>query len=221
MIACFVLGLRKWIVVLLKRPWTLMPAPQLVECHDRYLGLPSFAGKNKRKLFASIRGRVWDRVRGWQNKLFSAGSKEILVKAVIQAISTYSMFLFRLLKRDLLEVGSRWRIGRGDSVSIYHDRWIPRPITFKVVSPSMLGDDAKVAELKLLNGSWNEQLIHDSFLPEDVSLILNIPCLSSQLPDSISWHYDKLGLYSVKSGYHIGCNSLAIPGLFGLSSSEA
>ncbi|KAK2652504.1 hypothetical protein Ddye_012360 [Dipteronia dyeriana] len=71
---------------------------RLVECHERYLGPPSFVGKNKKNLFASIAQRVWDKVKGWQNKIFLTDGKEVLLKAVVQSIPVYSMSLFRLPK---------------------------------------------------------------------------------------------------------------------------
>ncbi|KAK3230808.1 hypothetical protein Dsin_002689 [Dipteronia sinensis] len=36
-----------------------------VACHERYLGLPNFAGQNKNELFASIQNRVWNRLKWW------------------------------------------------------------------------------------------------------------------------------------------------------------
>ncbi|KAK2664820.1 hypothetical protein Ddye_003394 [Dipteronia dyeriana] len=67
---------------------------RLVGCNERYLRLPSFVGKNKKELFASINNWVWDKVKGWHNKLFLAGGKEVLIKAVAHSIPTYSMSLF-------------------------------------------------------------------------------------------------------------------------------
>ena len=67
-----------------------------VRCHDKYLGLPCFTGKNKQGLFSSIRDRVWNKLSGWKSKLLSAGGREILSKAVIQAIPSYAMNLFKL-----------------------------------------------------------------------------------------------------------------------------
>jgi hypothetical protein len=59
---------------------------RLVACHDRYLGLPSFAGRNKKEIFSNVREKVWQKLHGWKNKLFSAGGKEILIKAVVQSV---------------------------------------------------------------------------------------------------------------------------------------
>ena len=36
----------------------------LVECYERYLGLPCFTGKHKRKILADIARRVWDKIKG-------------------------------------------------------------------------------------------------------------------------------------------------------------
>ncbi|KAL5567334.1 hypothetical protein UlMin_030498 [Ulmus minor] len=44
-----------------------------VKCHEYYLGLPCFSGKNKSKLFASFKDRVWNKLCGWKSKLLSAG----------------------------------------------------------------------------------------------------------------------------------------------------
>ncbi|KAK0592975.1 hypothetical protein LWI29_028449 [Acer saccharum] len=279
--------------------------------------------ENKRQLFASIRDRIWGKIKGWQSKLFSAGGKEVLLKAVVQAIPAYSMSLFRLPKglvhdihrlctrfwwgssddarkthwgswqklcqpkdsgglgfrdlfifnqallakqcwrlicqpqslaarvlkhcyfpetsvlqascgnscsflwrsfmwgKELLEAGLRWRIGTGNSVFIYKDCWLPRPSTFKPFSPPRLGQTAKVHELMLPSGGWNVGLIREIFWPEDANLILSLPCSVGSQPDSLMWHYDKYGAYSVKSGYRLGCELSSNASSSGLSSKES
>ncbi|KAL5572449.1 hypothetical protein UlMin_022046 [Ulmus minor] len=87
-----------------------------VSCHEKYLGLPCFSGKNKQGLFSSIRDRVWNKLCGWKSKLLSAGGREVLSKSVIQAIPSYSMNLFKLsstLIRELHRLCAQFWWGGG------------------------------------------------------------------------------------------------------------
>ena len=63
---------------------------------DKYLGMPSDVGRAKNGAFKYLRDRVWKRIQGWMEILLSAGGKEVLIKAVAQAIPTYSMSCFKL-----------------------------------------------------------------------------------------------------------------------------
>ncbi|KAL0457145.1 UNVERIFIED_CONTAM: putative mitochondrial protein [Sesamum latifolium] len=63
---------------------------------ELYLGLPSKVARSKRDLFATIKDRVWGRITGWNEKWLSQAGKEILIKAVIQAIPSYAMGYFKL-----------------------------------------------------------------------------------------------------------------------------
>ncbi|KAK2638217.1 hypothetical protein Ddye_026012 [Dipteronia dyeriana] len=76
---------------------------RLVDCHERYLGLPCFMGRSKRELFTNIVDRVWGRIKGWGEKLLSIGGKEIFIKALIQTIPSYALSLFSLLKALIKE----------------------------------------------------------------------------------------------------------------------
>lgn len=75
-----------------------------VPCHEKYLGLPCFAGRSKASLFQSFRDRIWNKLFGWKSKLFSVGGREVFLKSVIQAIPTYVMNLFRLPDKLIQEI---------------------------------------------------------------------------------------------------------------------
>jgi len=65
---------------------------------ERYLGLPIHVGKSKSGVFAYLKDRIWKRIQGWNEKFLSWAGKEILIKAVAQAIPTFAMGCFDLTK---------------------------------------------------------------------------------------------------------------------------
>ena len=69
---------------------------QVIKQHEKYLGLSSLVGKNKRSTFNKIKDKLRKKLIGWKEKLLSKAGKEILIKAVAQAIPTYSMGYFKL-----------------------------------------------------------------------------------------------------------------------------
>jgi hypothetical protein len=74
--------------------------------YEKYLGLPAIIGRSKMRAFGEIKGKVWERINGWKEKFLSQGGKEILFKAVIQAIPTYTMSVFLLPKTLCKDINS-------------------------------------------------------------------------------------------------------------------
>ncbi|KAL0404651.1 UNVERIFIED_CONTAM: putative mitochondrial protein [Sesamum radiatum] len=104
-----------------------------------------------------------------------------------------------LAARSVILLGSRWQLGDGTLARIWLDRWIPRPISFRVITaPNQLPLDATVNALFVQGGEdWNENLVKGIFLPEDVESILGIP-ISCSGPDTLRWHYKKHGRFSIQ-----------------------
>nr|XP_051221174.1 uncharacterized protein LOC127339353 [Lolium perenne] len=64
--------------------------------NERYLGMPTDVGSSINGTFKFLRERVWNKIKGWIEKILSAGGKEVLVKSIAQAIPVFSMACFRL-----------------------------------------------------------------------------------------------------------------------------
>ena len=52
--------------------------------------------KSKRNTFAQLKQKLASRLASWKEKLLSNAGKEVLIKAVIQAIPSYTMSCFKL-----------------------------------------------------------------------------------------------------------------------------
>ncbi|KAK2638818.1 hypothetical protein Ddye_026613 [Dipteronia dyeriana] len=161
----------------------------IVDCHEKYLGLPCFMGRSKRKIYTDIIDRVWRKIKGWGEKLLSVGGKEILIKAVIQAIPMYSMSFRNLeISNCALFASQCWRILKN-----------PDSLAARILKGCYYKDCG------LLDAPNNPRLLQQHFLPEYVEAILKIPTGPSGSADTMLWHYEGNERYNVKSGYWLGC----------------
>lgn len=137
---------------------------------------------------------------------------------------TNSSFLWKSLYavRDMINKGSMWKIGDGNSVEIWGDCWVPNNHSGKIQTLRGAGQDIrKVCQLIDPNSkSWNEPLIRSIFIPMDVGKILQIPLPATPTRDKIIWKDSVNGQYSVKSGYKILHNQKTGQGEAGSSNSR-
>jgi hypothetical protein len=104
---------------------------------------------------------------------------------------------------ELVKEGIIWRIGNGESVNIWTDPWIPRAWSRRIVTPRRNVLMTKVSELIChVTGQWDNQLLEDTFWPEDVEAIQSIP-LREGMTDFMTWHFDPKGVHSVKQAYKL------------------
>ena len=63
-------------------------------------------GRSKRAIFNGLKQRIIQRLQGWKERYLSKAGREVLIKAVAQAIATYVMNCFRLPKIWCDEINS-------------------------------------------------------------------------------------------------------------------
>jgi len=86
--------------------------------YESYLGLPALVGQSRISTFNYIKSRIWNQLTGWKENFLSHAGKEILIKAVLQAIPTYTMSVFRLpttLCREINMLMSKFWWGHMDN----------------------------------------------------------------------------------------------------------
>ncbi|KAJ8769655.1 hypothetical protein K2173_005258 [Erythroxylum novogranatense] len=108
-------------------------------------------------------------------------------------------------RRATNKKGVRWKVGNGRSILAGKDPWIPKHHPFVADDGDLSIDDALlVSDLLVDNGRrWNIPLLMEKFSARDVSSILSIPFSMFNTNDSLLWHHERNGIYTVKSGYRI------------------
>jgi hypothetical protein len=54
-----------------------------------------------------------------------------------------------------------------------------------------------------MTGSWDDRMVRDIFWEEDAEVILALPVHEGR-NNTLAWHFDKHGIFSVKSAYKVG-----------------
>ncbi|CAL1392116.1 unnamed protein product [Linum trigynum] len=93
----------------------------------KYLGLPTMVGRSKKSVFSNLRDRVRNKLMNWKNRYFSEAGKEILIKSIAQAQTTYAMSVFRIPDGILDDIHSLianfWWGQKGNERRIHWKRW--------------------------------------------------------------------------------------------------
>ncbi|KAK9707275.1 hypothetical protein RND81_07G185700 [Saponaria officinalis] len=92
---------------------------------SKYLGMPSIIGRSKTEAFAPLKERIWKKMKRWKEKYLSFAGREILIKAVVQAIPTYHMGLFKLPETLCTEInGGMAKFWWGHNDDERHIFWV-------------------------------------------------------------------------------------------------
>lgn len=105
---------------------------------------------------------------------------------------------------ELLKKGLIWRVGSGEKVRIWRDPWIPRGWSRRPIGKRRPCRLKWVSQLNDRDhGSWCEEVVREVFRPVDAELILSIRLPVRRAEDFIAWHYEKSGVFTVRSAYKV------------------
>ncbi|XP_038713390.1 uncharacterized protein LOC120007259 [Tripterygium wilfordii] len=94
--------------------------------YDRYLGLAAIVGRSRRSAFLYVLDKINKRVASWSHRTLSQAGKEIFIKAVLQAIPTYAMQLFKFPKNLCNEMDNVLRkVWWGNNAKNNPKSWLP------------------------------------------------------------------------------------------------
>ena len=122
-------------------------------------------------------------------------------------VSNGASFVWKsvMASRELIRRGTRWRVGNGEKILVASAPWIPKEDTFFADDgPDFIEPHLRVCDLFEGNGRvWNIALLMELFSSRDIRAIISIPISITNKEDSFLWHFDKRGVYTVKSAYFV------------------
>jgi hypothetical protein len=106
----------------------------------------------------------------------------------------------------MLKLGLVKRIGDEASTDIWNSNWIPRDHSLR---PFCCTNTTEVAPRFVsdlicpITRTWKVDALEKFFLPMDVQAIQQIPISYIRRPDFLAWHYERTGVFSVRSAYRM------------------
>ncbi|CAL5418630.1 unnamed protein product [Camellia sinensis] len=164
----------------------------------KYLGLPTMWGRSKADAYGFLIERMVSKMQGWENNLLSHAGREVLIKAVVQAIPSYDMVegartswaWASLLKGgELLLKGSRWQIHNGNSVRFWDDCWIPTTSNFKISSNKPSDCDIFLVSdvIDEVHKQWKLETIQSIISATDLEAIKSIQLSFEGCDEALFW----------------------------------
>ena len=94
-------------------------------------------------------------------------------------------------------------MGNGTRINVWCDKWIPRPSSYKVITPMRPNvENALVCELiNRASGEWDVDKLNSWFQLEDREAILSIPLSTNGTNDRLVWAENRSNKFTVKSAY--------------------
>ena len=102
--------------------------------------------------------------------------------------------------RELIRVGSLWKIGDGCSVGIQTHKWLPHTLTFHD------GIDLTLRMAEFINPQtkqWDRGKVNAWFQPPSRDEVLRIRLGSLEGWDTLIWNENKAQTFSVRTAYHV------------------
>ncbi|XP_030924592.1 uncharacterized protein LOC115951551 [Quercus lobata] len=121
--------------------------------------------------------------------------------------------------QSLVIEGMQWRVGNGENIKIWQDKWLPGVSSHKILSPRMfLSVDMNVADLiDSETARWKTEVLDNLFIPHEADLTKSIP-LSVILPtDKLVWAETSTRNFTIRSAYKLVVN-LFTPATYGTTS---
>ena len=116
-----------------------------------------------------------------------------------------------LFGRDLLVKGLRKRVGDGNSINVWCDKWFEDDrdgfgLRAPWIKNCTFDLNLKVRSLIDFQARrWNHQALEEIFVPSDIEVLLrNQPVVTKE--DFWVWKFNRSGAYTVKSGYWLASN---------------
>ena len=106
---------------------------------------------------------------------------------------------------SLLKEGLIWKLGNGNKVKIWGEKWLPKPATYTVQSPpNTLNRELLLCDLIDLDTRWwNPIILQENFTSEERHLIQSIPIGSAHQQDIQIWRGTNSGIFTIRRAYHL------------------
>lgn len=162
-----------------------------VEDPGSSLGLPTYIGANRRRVFVGIKNKIWQKLSSWNRKKLSHTGKEILLKTFAHTLPNYVMSVVLLLLticKEIEKMLARFLWSNADTTSITWCSWerMSKPKSFRGLGFKNLHD----FNLAMLASQGWQLLIQPNSL---VSRVLkaryyqNVSLLNADLGDNPSY----------------------------------